>query len=193
VPAGENTAVNGEWIPGPGAKLFDAIRSDLGNIPIIAEDLGVITPDVVALREQFGFPGMIILQFAFGTNAANPSLPHNVRPDTVIYTGTHDNETTVGWFGGISDEERSFVKQYTGSSGVDISWDLMRLALGSDSSLAVSPLQDVLRLGSAARMNLPGRAFGNWSWRFTEGDLNAEQQRDLRALAEVYGRVHTRS
>jgi 4-alpha-glucanotransferase len=188
VPAGEDTAVEGEWIPGPGAKLFDAIRSDLGNIPIIAEDLGVITPDVVALREQFGFPGMIILQFAFGTDAANPSLPHNARPDTVIYTGTHDNETTVGWFSTISDEERSFVKHYTGSNGVDIGWDLIRLALGSVSSLAVSPLQDVLRLGSAARMNLPGRASGNWSWRFTEGDLNLEQQRDLRTLAVTYGR-----
>jgi 4-alpha-glucanotransferase len=189
VPYGENTAVNGRWVPGPGAPLFMAIREALGDVSIIAEDLGVITPDVEKLRDDFGFPGMVILQFAFGTDASNPSLPHNLRSHTVAYTGTHDNDTTVGWYASVPKDERARVRAYLGTLGFDISWDLMRSAFASVAVLAVVPMQDVLRLGPSARMNLPGRAAGNWSWRFTEGSITDEHVRNLRSLAETYGRI----
>jgi 4-alpha-glucanotransferase len=193
VPFGEDTAVNGRWVPGAGAALFTALRSALGDVPIIAEDLGVITPDVDELRDDFGFPGMVILQFAFGTDATNPSLPHNLRANTVVYTGTHDNDTTVGWFASVSEDERSRARAYLGTLGLDISWDLMRAALASVAVLAIVPLQDVLRLGPAARMNLPGRAAGNWAWRFTEGSITEEHVTNLRTLSEIYGRVPERA
>jgi 4-alpha-glucanotransferase len=189
VPFGEDTAINGRWVAGPGAALFTAIRAALGDVPIIAEDLGVITPDVEKLRDDFGFPGMVILQFAFGTDADNPSLPHNLRANTVAYTGTHDNDTTVGWYASVTEDERARVRAYLGTLGFDVSWELMRAAFSSVALLAVVPLQDVLRLGPSARMNLPGRAAGNWSWRFTQGAITEEHVRNLRALAEIYGRT----
>lgn len=185
----EETAMRGEWVRAPGASLFAAVRQALGDAPIIAEDLGFITPDVDELRATLGFPGMKVLQFAFGTDASNPSLPHNFTPDTVVYTGTHDNDTTVGWYSRISTEERYRVQRYVASDGLDISWDLMRLALASVANQAIVPLQDVLRLGSEARMNLPGHPSGNWSWRFTGGSITEKHIGGLRVLIETYGRA----
>lgn len=189
VPYGDETAVRGEWVPTPGRELFFALKGALGDLPIIAENLGVITPDVEALRREFGFPGMTILQFAFGSDPANGSLPHNMTHDTVVYTGTHDNDTTVGWFSSIPAAERSAVLAYIGTQGLDVSWDLMRLAFASVARLAVVPFQDVLRLGTAARMNLPGRAAGNWGWRYVSSQVSDEQVRGLRFLTDTYGRL----
>jgi len=188
VPAGEPTAVKGRWVKGPGADLFRAIERALGPVPIIAEDLGVITPEVEALRDEFGFPGMKVLQFAFGTTPADKFLPHNYPRNCVVYTGTHDNDTTLGWFQTAPPHERMAVLKYTGSDGSRINWDLIRLALASVADMAIIPLQDVLSLGGEARMNLPGRASGNWAWRFTADQLTPEIQDRLRELTQVYGR-----
>ena len=188
VPHGNPTAEHGEWRPAPGRALFSAIRDALGDLPIIAENLGVITPDVELLRREFGYPGMVILQFAFSTDASDAGLPHNIDRDTIIYTGTHDNDTTVGWFE-QSPECRDFVREYTGSSGIDVSWDLIHVAFASVAVLAVAPLQDVLRLGSSARMNLPGRPSGNWTWRFRQGDITELHISGLYYLASTYGRA----
>lgn len=189
VPHGYPTAEIGEWVPAPGVKLFSAVRDALGEVPIIAENLGVITPDVEEMRHAFGYPGMYILQFAFSTDAQDASLPHNIERNSAVYTGTHDNDTTVGWFEKSEPEEQAFVRRYLRTLCTDVSWDLMRAAFASVAVLAIVPLQDVLRLGSAARMNMPGRASGNWSWRFTEGAITELQVTGLRDLAETYGRV----
>lgn len=187
VPAGEPTAMNGHWVPGPGAALFHAVERALGKLPIIAEDLGVVTPAVEALRDQFEFPGMKTVQFAF-TGPDNPFLPHNYTPNYVVYTGTHDNDTSLGWFKSAPPEERSFAQRYLARSGEDFAWDLIRTAMGSVADTVVIPLQDVLNLDSAARMNFPGRPSGNWSWRFTP-DMLTEAHRDrLREMVELYGR-----
>ncbi|NUN70669.1 MAG: 4-alpha-glucanotransferase [Bacteroidetes bacterium] len=167
IPATEATAVKGRWVKGPGAKLFDAIEKKLGKMPIIAEDLGEITPDVVELRDRYNFPGMRILQFAFAADTKNNFLPHNFVANTVVYSGTHDNDTTVGWFRSATEREREFVKRYAGTTGAEIHWDLIRLAAQSVAVMAVVPFQDVLGLGTDARMNMPGHALGNWSWRFS--------------------------
>ncbi|WP_129633255.1 4-alpha-glucanotransferase [Candidatus Oscillochloris fontis] len=189
VPAAETTAINGKWVTGPGAALFTALHDALGELPIIAEDLGLITPDVDALREQFGFPGMKVLQFAFGDTAHNPYLPHNYAPAAIVYTGTHDNNTSVGWFEDISEAEREKVRLYIGRDGSDIAWDLVRLALMSVAQVAVVPMQDILRLGSDARMNTPGRADRNWTWRFRAEALdNPGLAFGICLLAEAYGR-----
>lgn len=188
VPAGEETAINGRWVPGPGKALFEAARAALGDLPIIAEDLGVITPDVEELRDECGFPGMKVLQFAFGGTSENPYLPHNYERRSVVYTGTHDNDTTAGWWSTLDERTRSHVQLYLGRSGEDISWDFIRVALASVSDTAIVPLQDVLGLGSEARMNLPGRAQGNWSWRYTPDALNPALAERLRLLTELYGR-----
>ena len=175
VPADEETAVNGAWVPGPGKALFDAVADELGPIPMIVEDLGEITPDVIVLREALGFPGMKVLQFAFGDDAhgtpqgENPYLPHNYEPNCVVYTGTHDNDTTVGWLASLSDEERASVLRYVGTDGGRIARDLTRLAYQSVAAVAVIPLQDLLELGPEARMNVPGRPEHNWTWRYQEG------------------------
>ena len=166
IPATEATAVKGRWVKGPGAKLFDAIEKKLGKMPIIAEDLGEITPDVVELRDRYDFPGMRILQFAFAADTKNNFLPHNYIANTVVYSGTHDNDTTIGWFTSATEREREFVKKYVGTDGKDIQWDLIRVASQSVAAMAVFPFQDVLGLGTEARMNMPGHALGNWSWRF---------------------------
>jgi 4-alpha-glucanotransferase len=166
IPATEATAVKGRWVKGPGAKLFDAIEKKLGKMPIIAEDLGEITPDVVELRDRYDFPGMRILQFAFAADTKNNFLPHNYIANTVVYSGTHDNDTTIGWFTSATEREREFVKKYVGTDGKEIQWDLIRVASQSVAAMAVFPFQDVLGLGTEARMNMPGHALGNWSWRF---------------------------
>ena len=201
IPAGDKTAKNGRWVPGPGAKLFEAVRKALGHLPLIAEDLGLITPEVVALREQLGLPGMRVLQFAFGgASPANPYLPHNYPRNCVVYTGTHDNNTTVGWFRGednrdsvlskrARDKERQFALKYIGTDGSEINWDFIRLALMSVADTAISPLQDVMGLGSEARMNRPAKRKGNWGWRFTRDMLTKGMKDRLRELTLIYGRA----
>lgn len=188
VPAGEETAINGRWVRGPGEHFFRAVEAALGELPIIAEDLGLITPDVDALRESLGLPGMRVLQFAFDSDAASPHLPHNHTPDSVVYSGTHDNDTTVGWYSSLEEPIRHRVRLYTGSSGHDIYWTLIRLAMTSVAEMAIFPLQDVLGLGSEARLNLPGRPHGNWSWRFRRDALRPELAAALRELAILTGR-----
>jgi 4-alpha-glucanotransferase len=158
-------------------------------VPIIAENLGVITPDVENMRHAYGYPGMYILQFAFASDANDPSLPHNIERNSAVYTGTHDNDTSVGWYEKASREEQTFVRRYVGTQCNDVSWDLLRAALASVAVLAIVPLQDVLRLGSAARMNMPGQAAGNWAWRFTEGQITRLHIAGLRGLADTYGRL----
>jgi len=192
--------MNGRWVPGPGAELFRAVREALGTLPIIAEDLGVITPEVDALREQLGFPGMRVLQFAFGSDPkAGDYKPHNYPRSCAVYTGTHDNNTTVGWFRetAIEDttqsmaekqDERRLALRYLGSDGQDISWDFIRLALMSVADTAIIPMQDLLGLGGRARMNHPGTTVGNWSWRFTSDMLTAEVMGRLKELTALYGR-----
>jgi len=196
VPAGSATAATGRWEAVPGQALFEALEKDLGALPILAEDLGVITPDVVALRERFGFPGMRILQFAFdraesgALGAGNRFLPHNHAADSVVYTGTHDNDTTAGWYATRSPEERAAVDHYAPSPEQEISWRFIRMAMASVCRWAVVPLQDVLGLGSDARMNTPGTAgAGNWSWRAPTDSFSAASAARLRDLAETYGRV----
>jgi 4-alpha-glucanotransferase len=189
VPATEKTAVNGRWVKGPGDALFNALIDSLGPLPLIAEDLGVITPDVEALRDKFGFPGMKILQFAFGSGPENAYLPHNYVREAVVYTGTHDNDTTSGWYEGLPAKEKKLVRNYLGSDGKDIVGDLVRLALASVANMAVIPLQDILRLGCAGRMNVPGISSGNWSWRFLTDDIKEEHRAWLHDLTEMYGRM----
>lgn len=188
VPAGEKTAVNGRWVKGPGETLFNAVADALGALPIIAEDLGVITPEVETLRDRYNFPGMKILQFAFGSGPRNPYLPHNHIRESVVYTGTHDNDTAAGWFSSIPEIEKATVCRYLGISGKNISWDLIRAALVSVADTVIIPLQDVLSLGSEARMNTPGTAAGNWRWRYSSDALNAGLASILLELTEIYGR-----
>ncbi len=189
VPAAEKTAINGEWVEGPGGKLFDQLRTELGTLPIVAEDLGILTPDVGELRKKLKFPGMKILQFAFDSDALNPYLPHNYDRDFIVYTGTHDNDTTIGWYASIDDHVRNRVKEYVGISTPDIPWDLIRLAYASTADIAIIPMQDILGLGNDARMNFPGESQGNWMWRFPAGWITDQQSDRLRHLATVYGRL----
>ena len=188
IPAQETTAIHGRWVSGPGAKLFQAIEQALGRLPIIAEDLGVITPDVIELRDQFKLPGMRVLEFAFGGNAENPHLPHHYEANTVVYTGTHDNDTIRGWWNAASQRERSFASLYLGTDGHDIQWDLIRAASASIADLAIYPLQDVLGLGSEHRMNLPGQSDGHWQWRFTWDQLAPWHRERLAGMSAVHGR-----
>jgi len=195
IPATEPTAVKGRWQPGPGAALFYAIRDALGELPIIAEDLGVITKEVNALRRAFELPGMRILQFAFGEGAAddnaNPYLPHNYEASTVVYTGTHDNDTTQGWWADISPSMRQHVLDYLGSSDLDghgMHWELIRAACASVANTAIHPLQDVLGLGGEHRMNCPGQAEGYWEWRFHWGQVEPLHAARLARLGRLYGR-----
>jgi 4-alpha-glucanotransferase len=200
IPGGDKTAERGRWVEAPGRELFTAIRKALGELPIIAEDLGVITPDVVALRDDFGFPGMRILQFGFGSDTKNIDLPHNYAPNVVAYTGTHDNDTTVGWFHSVAGEgstrtakqierERTFCLNYLNTNGKEIQWDFIRTVLASVANTAVVPLQDLLGLGTEARMNLPNSTAGNWAWRFKPGALTEKIETRLKELTELYGRA----
>ncbi|MBE0597400.1 MAG: 4-alpha-glucanotransferase [Desulfuromonadales bacterium] len=192
VDAGEKTAINGSWLPVPGDRLFQTLQQALGQMPIVAEDLGLITPEVEALRDRFEFPGMKVLQFAFGSGPANPYLPHNLPPRSVVYTGTHDNDTTLGWWDALSRPEREAVREYLGSSGRDIPWELIRTAMASVSQLCIIPLQDLLSLGSEARMNTPGRPGQNWHWRFRPHALTPEIRQRLTRMTELYGRQRCR-
>lgn len=200
VPGGDETAERGQWVVAPGRALFQAIKEALGQLPIIAEDLGVITPDVEALRDDFNFPGMRILQFAFGGDARNQDLPHNYKRNVVVYTGTHDNDTTVGWYtsvagaGSTRDEdqiarERAYCLKYLKSDGREINWDFIRALLASVADTAIVPLQDVIGLGNAARMNLPASTAGNWAWRCRYDELTHVMRDRLKELTEVYGRA----
>jgi 4-alpha-glucanotransferase len=188
VPAGNSTAEIGRWVPGPGADLFKALRRALGRLPLIAEDLGVITPPVEALRRQFHLPGMRILQFGFGGAFEERFLPHAYDRNTVVYTGTHDNDTTRGWYANLTDKERNFLHRYVPHVAEDVPWELIRVAWASVADYALAPLQDVLNLGSEARMNRPGQASGNWRWRFTTDRLTADVVDRLADLTAVYVR-----
>ena len=200
IPGGDETAERGQWVKAPGRELFTAIKQALGDAPIIAEDLGVITPDVEALRDDFGFPGMRILQFAFGGDTKNIDLPHNYHRHVVVYTGTHDNDTTIGWFhtepgeGSTRDakqikREREFCKRYLNTDGREIHWDFIRTVLASVANTALIPLQDVLGLGTEARMNLPASTSGNWAWRYQAGALTDDLRQRLKELTGLYGRI----
>lgn len=203
VPGGESTAINGHWAEGPGAKLFKALQGALGeDLPIIAEDLGHITPEVHELRDQFNLPGMRILQFAFGTDPqADEFKPFNFPQNCIVYTGTHDNDTTIGWFTseGAGDstrsheevqKEREIILKYLGTDGREINWDLIRCALSSVARVAIIPLQDLLGKGGEARMNVPSRNSGNWAWRYLEEELTDGIRARLAEMTEIYGRRH---
>ncbi len=199
VPFGAENAVNGRWVQSPGVQLFDAVKAQLGDILVIAEDLGYFTPEaragVDALMEQFGFPSMKVLQFAFLTDSQDPFLPHNYLRECAVYPGTHDNDTTVGWFlESSTPAERVAALQYMNrTDGSDIAWDVIRLAWASVGRLAIATAQDLLSLGSWARMNVPSRPSGNWQWRYREGDLSESIQRRLLDLTTLYGRAFMRS
>ncbi len=188
VPAGNETAEHGAWVDGPGINLFDAWREQLGDLPLVAEDLGVITPDVVQLRRDAGLPSMKVLQFAFGGDDSD-HLPHRHERRSVVYTGTHDNDTTAGWYRGLDAETRRRVRRYAGAGRRKIHRGLIRLAYTSVADLAVVPVQDVLGLGSEARMNTPATTGGNWAWRLEGSALRRKTAAWLRSLAEVSGRV----
>lgn len=189
VPFGETTAVNGHWVTGPGTGLFYAIRDALGSLPIIAEDLGEITPDVIAMRNELGLPGMKILQFAFAADPEDLFLPHNYVRNCVAYTGTHDNDTTRGWYTSAPEKERDMARRYLARSGDDISWDFIRAVWSSIADVAVAPLQDFLSLGNEARMNYPGRASGNWTWRFDAFVLDEMLKVRMRESNFLYSRL----
>lgn len=197
IPAEEPTAVRGRWVPAPGEKLFRRMAEELGELPILAEDLGVITPDVEELRDKFGFPGMRVLQFAFDGKPDNPHLPENFPEHgrVVVYTGTHDNDTTLGWYQSAPPEVQARVRNYLARHGIhvscaeDVPWALLALAFGSRARLAVVPMQDVLGLGSEARMNYPSRPEGNWTWRLKREQLSPALAQDLFLLAKRTART----
>jgi len=200
VPGTETTAINGRWVEGPGDALFQAFQGALGELPIVAETLGVITPEVEALRERWGCPGMAVLQFAFGSESQAPAfMPHNFHHDLVVYTGTHDNDTTLGWWNSrVTDStrtseqierEKTRALKYLAADGREMNWAFIRTVLASVADTAVIPLQDVLDLGSEARMNLPGSPGGNWRWRFPPEMLTVERRLRLAELTEIYGRA----
>ncbi|MGM0575903.1 MAG: 4-alpha-glucanotransferase [Myxococcota bacterium] len=188
VPPNAPDARGGRWREGPGEAFFDAIEEALGDVPVIAEDLGMLSPDVHELRDAVGLPGMKILQFAFGGEADNLYLPHNHPEHAIVYSGTHDNDTTVGWWETSPRHVRDHVRRYLATDGSGIAWTLVRTALASVAHTAIVPLQDVLGLGSDARMNVPGRADGNWLWRVRAEAFNEDVAAALRELVELYGR-----
>ncbi|MEO7672976.1 MAG: 4-alpha-glucanotransferase [Pyrinomonadaceae bacterium] len=199
VPADEETAENGRWVEVPGEELFQTIKSELGDLPFWAEDLGVITPDVERLRDSLGLPGMRILQFAFGGDPKNHDLPHNYLSNCVAYTGTHDNDTTVGWWlsqagaGSTRDaaeitREREYCLEYLGSDGGQIHWDFIRAVWASVANTAITPMQDILGIGTEARMNLPASTSGNWQWRMDKNAISGDITKRLKKLTEIYGR-----
>jgi len=180
VPAGNKTAVVGKWRRGPGADLFHAVERELGPLPVVAEDLGVITEPVVRLRHELGYPGMVVLQFGLGRDPTNPHLPANHNEHSVAYTGTHDNDTARGWWASLPEADRAWSEL----DPDDPAWSLIAAAWSSRAALSIAPLQDVLDLGTEARMNLPGTEEGNWKWRFSPADLTKENARRLRDLTE---------
>ncbi|MDA8363562.1 MAG: 4-alpha-glucanotransferase [Gammaproteobacteria bacterium] len=189
IPAEDPTAVNGRWVKAPGEALFQAFREEFGRLPLVAEDLGYITEEVRALRDMFSLPGMRVLQFAFDGGPDNPYLPHRHEVNAVVYTGTHDNDTTLAWYDTLSDNQQSYVVDYLGAPADPMPWSLIRAALGSVAVLAVLPMQDVLALGTGNRMNTPGTITDNWQWRFTWDQLTTQTVTRLRHLARLYGRA----
>jgi 4-alpha-glucanotransferase len=188
IPAAEETAINGRWVTAPGKELFQALRKEFGDVPLLAEDLGIITPEVEALRDEFNFPGMKILQFAFGSGDNNQYLPHNYVNNCVVYTGTHDNDTTLGWYHSIDSNTRHHVDDYVGGCVADQPWPLIRLALASSASYAIIPMQDILGLGSVHRMNTPGTTEGNWAWSYTWDQLYEGLSERIAGMVKLYGR-----
>lgn len=188
VPYGEKTAVNGKWIDAPGREMLATVYDALGDLPIIAEDLGVITPDVVVLREAFGMPGMKILQFAFDAGEENEFIPHSFEKNSVVYTGTHDNDTTLGHFLNSKESDKQMMRDYFLINEKDPAWSYIRLAWSTVSNIAIAPLQDVLRLGSEGRMNFPGKASGYWSWRYQADMLTEKHAKELMKLTQIFGR-----
>jgi 4-alpha-glucanotransferase len=193
IPSGSLTAETGKWVCGPGAELFEALRDQLGELPLVAEDLGVITPEVDSLRHRFELPGMQILQFAFGGAREDRFLPHRYPRSTVVYTGTHDNETTAGWYENLTDAEHAFFRRYAPPTKEPPNRQMIRLAWASVADLAIAPLQDILGLGNEARMNLPGRPSGNWGWRAAPGAVEAGPWDWLTEVTEVYQRATPRA
>jgi len=190
IPAADPTAVNGRWVDGPRDDLFEALRKGLGGLPFFAEDLGHITPEVHALRDRLQLPGMAVLQFGFGDEGAHMYLPHRCASEKVIYTGTHDNDTTAGWWNsGAAEHERRNALAYVGQCSDGIHWSFIRAAQSSVASLSITPLQDVLGLGSEARMNTPSLHGGNWKWRYDAGQLTNELSAKLAHLAELTDRL----
>ncbi len=197
IPADEDTAINGKWVKGPGEKFFTALKAAIGDPSIIAEDLGLITDEVEELRDQFGFPGMKVLQFAF-SDSTNEYLPHNYIRNCVVYTGTHDNNTTIGWFNPNEEDSTQdfdevkksldFALKYLGSDGNEIHWDMIKLALASVADMAIIPMQDILGLGADARMNIPGTADGNWAWRYRSEMITKKIIKRLKTLTELFSR-----
>jgi 4-alpha-glucanotransferase len=188
IPVSCETAIDGKWVEAPGDALFNKLLSVFGELPLVAEDLGIITEQVTALRVKYGFPGMKILQFAFGGGADNPYLPHNHCEDSISYTGTHDNDTTLGWYNSIDDGTKHHAHQYLGSNEHSPVWMLIRTVLRTVSLMAVVPMQDLLELDGAHRMNVPGTIEGNWSWQFDWEMLNSDTAKHFRQLNELYGR-----
>jgi 4-alpha-glucanotransferase len=196
IPAGAKTARTGQWKKGPGLAFFHAVKAALPDGRLIAEDLGDLTDDVRALRDATGLPGMAILQFAFGGGSDNAYLPHHLRANSVIYPGTHDNDTTLGWYGATDEKTRDHVRRYFRVSGAEAGWDFIRAAYASVSNLAVVPFQDFLSLGSGARFNVPGKPAGNWQWRYESWQLeklHRESAGYLRALADLTDRLPPRA
>ena len=188
VPASESTAIHGQWVPGPGKALFDAIFNAIGDVRLVAEDLGFITPEVHELRRAIDVPGMKILQFGFSA-VDSPHLPHRYEPRTVVYSGTHDNDTARGWLETAPDDERALAREYLGCEMNNVAWGLTRAAFASVAQTAIVPVQDILDLGSEARMNRPGATTGNWSWRMPPGALTNEHAQRMRRLGEITGRA----
>lgn len=192
IPYGSPNAINGKWLKGPDKKLFLALKKGLGDyLPIIAEDLGIITEEVEALRDAFGFPGMKVLQFAFEDLKDNDFLPHNYTANSICYTGTHDNDTSLGWYNSASPACQDRLRRYMNTDARDVAWDFIRTCISSVSNMAVVPLQDVLSLDSSARMNTPGTPSGNWQWRYTPEMLNSYISERFRSICELYGRTGT--
>jgi len=189
IPASDSTAINGKWVDGPGDDLFNQLKQSLGSLPFFAEDLGVITPDVTALRERHKIPGMAVLQFGFGNPDAHIYLPHRLTCNHVVYTGTHDNDTSLGWWNSLSEKERRAVESLTGRCNDGVNWSLIRLAQSSVAAFAVAPLQDVLGLGSEARLNTPSTTDGNYHWRYQSASLTANLAQRLHDLAQVCDRL----
>jgi 4-alpha-glucanotransferase len=188
IPADEETAINGNWVKAPGKALLSAIKKRFGKIPLVAEDLGIITPEVEEIRDQFQLPGMKILQFAFGDGSDNPYLPSNYITNCVAYTGTHDNDTTLGWSEQLNDEQRHKIYDYLGHPQLPIHCALIHAALGSVANLAIIPMQDVLELNSQHRMNTPGTTEGNWTWRFHWYQVTPERTEKLKHLIQLFNR-----
>jgi 4-alpha-glucanotransferase len=191
IPADQPTAEIGQWLPGPGKDFMTVLETALGDLPIIAEDLGVITPDVVDLRDSFSLPGMKILQFAFAGGPEDPFLPHNYPRNCVVYTGTHDNDTSLGWFKSAPQKEQAFALKYLGINGQDLSWDMIRTIWRSVAMFALAPMQDLLSLGTEARMNYPGKQGRYWAWRITAADTSKELAQKLLEFNTIYSRKKT--